>query len=90
MKPVENANNASDANSSLDNENSTYYSKSNYEEAKEYLGDVIIKEKWPASMKLPHDIYGLGMGNLSYRHKLKTRLQTDFGKDITFLRKNIN
>ena len=35
-------------------------------------------------MKLLHDIYGLGIGNSSYRHKLKTRLQTDFGEDITF------
>ena len=43
-------------------------------------------------MKLLHDIYGLGIGNSSYRHKLKTRLQTDFGEDITFhnQKKNIN
>lgn len=36
-------------------------------------------------MKLLHDIYGLGIRNLSYRYKLQTRLQTDFGGDITFL-----
>ena len=36
-------------------------------------------------MKLLHDTNGLGIGNSSFRYKLKTRLQTDFGKDIPFL-----
>ena len=39
-------------------------------------------------MKILHEIYGLGIGNTSYRHKLKTRLQNDFGKDISFLSQN--
>ena len=89
LKPVENAKIASDANSSLDHESSTCYLKSNYEEPKKYVRDVMIKEKQPASMKFLHDIYGLGTGNLSYRHKLKTRLQTDFGDGITFLSQKI-
>ena len=72
LKPLENVNVASDANSSLDNE-STCYSKSNYEDVKEYIRDVIIKEKRLAFMELLHDIYGLGIVNSSYRHKLKTR-----------------
>ena len=84
LKPFENVNVASDANSSLDNE-STCYSKSNYEDVKEYIRDVIIKEKRLAFMELLHDIYGLGIVNSSYRHKLKTRLQRDIGEDITFL-----
>ena len=69
----------------LENETSTSYSKSNYEEVKEFVNDVIIKGKKLASMKLLHEIYGLGIGNTSYRHKLKTRLQNDFGEDISFL-----
>ena len=73
------------------NESSTCYSESNYEEVKEYVRDVIIKEKRLASMKLLHDISGLGIGNSSssYRHKLKNRLQTDFSEDITFLSQKI-
>lgn len=69
----------------LENETSTSYSKSSYEEVKEYVNDFIIKEKKPASMKLLHEIYGLGIGNTSYRHKLKHRLQSDFGEKICFL-----
>lgn len=70
---------------SMENETSACYSKSNYEEVKEFVNDVIIQEKKPASMKLLHEIYGLGIGNTSYRHKLKTRLQNDFGETICFL-----
>lgn len=62
----------------------------NYKEVKEYVRDVIVKEKRSASMKLLHDIYRLGIGKLSYRHNLKTRLQKDFDKDIPFLSENKN
>ena len=36
------------------------YSTSNYEGVKEYVNDIVINEKRPASMKLLHEIYGLG------------------------------
>ena len=42
------------------NETTACYSKSNYDEVKEYINDVVIREKRPASMKLLHEIYGLG------------------------------
>ena len=84
-KPVESANVASDANGSLDNQSSTCYSKSNYEKVKENVRDVVINKERPASMKLLHESYELGIGNSNYRHQLKTRLQTDFGKCISFL-----
>lgn len=61
------------------------YSKSNYEEVKQYVNDSIIKEKKPASIKLLHDIYGIGIGCTSYRQKLKERLKSDFGDKISFL-----
>ena len=67
------------------NEATACYSKSNYEEVKEYINDVVIKEKRPASMKLLHEIYGLGVGDTSYRNKMKIRLEKDFGEEITFL-----
>ena len=42
---------------------------------KQYVNDSIIKEKKPASIKLLHDIYGIGIGCTRYRQKLKERLK---------------
>ena len=61
------------------------YSTSNYEEVKEYVNDIIINEKKPATMKLLHEIYGLEIDNSSYRNKLKKRFEKDFGDNIYFL-----
>ena len=60
------------------------YSTSNYEEVKEYVNDIVINEKRPASMKLLHEIYGLEVNNSSYRNKLKARLTKDFADQICF------
>ena len=66
-------------------EETSSYSKSNYEGVKQYVVDSIIKDKKPASMKLLHEIYAIGIGSSSYRNKLKARLKNDFGDQICFL-----
>lgn len=75
----------SKSNASQQLEGETSYSKSNYEKVKQYVYDSIIQEKKPASMKLLHEIYGIGIGCTSYRQKLKVRLESDFGEKICFL-----
>ncbi|XP_066928359.1 uncharacterized protein [Clytia hemisphaerica] len=66
-------------------EETSSYSKSNYEGVKRYVADSIIQDKKPASMKLLHEIYAIGIDSLSYRNKLKARLKDDFGDQICFL-----
>ena len=66
-------------------EKTSSYSRSNYEGVKQYVYDSIIQEKKPASMKLLHEIYGVGIGCSAYRQKLKARLEKDFGEKICFL-----
>ena len=69
-KPVENANVTSDAKSSLDNESSTGYSKSNY------IRGVINKENGLNPRNLSVTSPWISLGNSSYRHKLTICLKT--------------
>ena len=42
------------------------YDKSNFEEVREYVRDVVLNEKYATSIKVLHKIYGLGIGRLIF------------------------
>ena len=69
---------------------STVYEKSNFLEVKEYVEDVVIRQQTPVSIKILHQIYGLGVGDSRYRSKLKQRLVKEFSNKIVFLSSDNN
>ena len=42
------------------------YDRSNFEEVREYVRDVVLNEKYATSIKVLHEIYGLGIGRLIF------------------------
>ena len=42
------------------------YDRSNFEEVREYVRDVVLNEKCATSIKVLHEIYGLGIGRLIF------------------------
>ena len=42
------------------------YDRSNFEEVREYVSDVVLNKKYATSIKVLHEIYGLRMGRLIF------------------------
>ena len=71
------------------NDNSTY-DKGNFDEVKDHIINVVIIQGKVASMKTLHELYNLGVGDTRYRSKLKKRIISKFGDQISFLSSNTN
>ena len=77
--------NSTEASNSLNDETETTYRRGKFNEVINYISEMVIAQKKAASMKTLYEIYGLNVTDSRYRNKLKHRIKTEFGDQISFL-----
>ena len=64
--------------------------KGDFDAIKDYINRCVISEEKAVSMKVPHEIYGIQVGDSRTRNKLKKRIESHFTNMLAFIAPGYN